>query len=36
MRRISPLIFASIALLHAGCSKSPRDRLQGKWRGVGV
>lgn len=36
MRARLPLILACIALSAAGCSKSPRDRLQGKWRGVGV
>lgn len=38
MRARLPLILACIALsaASAGCSKSPKDRLQGKWRGVGV
>lgn len=38
MRANLPLILACIALSAAtvGCSKSPKDRLQGKWRGVGV
>jgi hypothetical protein len=38
MRANVPLILACIAMsaASAGCSKSPRDRLQGKWRGVGV
>lgn len=34
---IRPIVIALLALpLLAGCEKSPRDRLQGKWRGVGV
>ncbi|MFO0618444.1 MAG: hypothetical protein U0414_37970 [Polyangiaceae bacterium] len=38
MRANVPLILACIAVsaFSQGCSKSPRDRLQGKWRGVGV
>lgn len=38
MRAHLPLILACIALSAGsfGCSKSPKDRLQGKWRGVGV
>ena len=38
MRRgLGPIVLALVALpLLAGCDKSPRDRLQGKWRGVGV
>ena len=35
--RLGPLVIALVALpILAGCDKSPRERLQGKWRGFGV
>jgi hypothetical protein len=35
--RLGPIVIALVALpLLEGCDKSPRDRLQGKWRGVSV
>ncbi len=35
--RLGPIVIALIALpMLAGCDKSPRERLQGKWRGVSV
>ncbi len=35
--RLGPIVLALLALPVLGaCDKSPRDRLQGKWRGVSV
>lgn len=38
MRARLPLILACISLSAAsiGCSKSPKDKLQGRWKGIGV
>lgn len=36
-KHLGPIVIALVALpVLAGCDKSPRDRLQGKWRGVSV
>ena len=35
--RLHPILLAALALpLLAGCAKSPKQRLQGKWKGVAV
>jgi hypothetical protein len=35
--RLHPFLLVAFALpLLAGCEKSPKERIQGKWRGVGV